>query len=106
MQALSSAVVVSFIVPAYNEEQLLGPTLESIHSAARDIGEPYEVIVVNDGSTDQTSLVAQQHGARVVAVAHRKISATRNSGAKVATGDFLCRLDKSCQTILYIHRRE
>ena len=93
MQALSSAVVVSFVVPAYNEEQLLGPTLESIHSAARDIGEPYEVIVVDDGSTDQTPLVAQQHGARVVAVAHRKISATRNSGAKVALGEFLFFVD-------------
>ena len=70
MQALSSAVVVSFVVPAYNEEQLLGPTLESIHNAARDIGEPYEVIVVDDGSTDQTPLVAQQHGAREIGRAH------------------------------------
>ena len=93
MQALSPPMVISFIVPAYNEEQLLGPTLESIHSAARDIGEPYEVIVVDDGSTDQTSLIAQHHRARVVAVAHRKISATRNSGAKVATGDFLFFVD-------------
>jgi len=84
---------ISFIVPAYNEEQLLGPTLESIHSAAREIGEPYEVIVVDDGSTDQTSLVARRHGALVVAVEHRKISATRNSGAQVATGDFFFFVD-------------
>ena len=93
MQALLPPPVVSFIVPAYNEEQLLGPTLESIHSAAQDIGEPYEVIVVDDGSTDQTALVAQRNGARVVAVAHRKISATRNSGAEVSAGEFLFFVD-------------
>lgn len=93
MQPAFSSIVLSFIVPAYNEEQLLGPTLESIHGAARAIGEPYEVIVVDDGSTDQTSLVAQRHGARVVAVEHRKISATRNAGAQVATGDFFFFVD-------------
>jgi len=93
MQPAISSVVLSFIVPAYNEERLLGQTLESIHSAARDIGEPYEVIVADDGSTDQTALVAQSHGAFVVKVNHRKISATRNSGAKVATGDFFFFVD-------------
>ena len=85
--------VISFIVPAYNEEQLLGQTLESIHSAAREIGDSYEVIVADDGSTDQTSLVAQRNGARVVYVEHRKISATRNSGADVAMGEFFFFVD-------------
>ena len=88
MQAL-----ISFIVPAYNEEQLLGQILESIHGAARAIGEPYEVIVVDDGSTDQTALIAQGHGARVLAVEHRQISATRNAGAKVASGAFFFFVD-------------
>ena len=85
--------VISFIIPAYNEEQLLGQTLESVHSAAREVGIPYEVIVVDDGSTDQTSLVAQRHGAQVISVSHRKISATRNSGANVAAGDFFFFVD-------------
>jgi glycosyltransferase involved in cell wall biosynthesis len=49
VQAANSSAVISFIVPAYNEEQLLGRTLQSIHSAARAVGEPYEVIVVDDG---------------------------------------------------------
>ena len=85
--------VISFIVPAYNEEQLLGQTLTSIHNAAQQVGEPYEVIVVDDGSTDQTPLIAQHHGAQVVSVNHRKISATRNSGAKSALGDFFFFVD-------------
>ena len=85
--------VISFIVPAHNEEQLLGRTLESIHRTARALGEPYEVVVVDDGSTDQTSIIAQRLGAVVVPVKHRKISATRNSGAKIATGDFFFFVD-------------
>ena len=85
--------IISFIVPAYNEEQLLGQTLASIHNAAREVGEPYEIIVVDDGSTDKTPLIAQHHGAQVVFVSHRKISATRNSGAKVASGDFFFFVD-------------
>ncbi len=85
--------VISFIVPAYNEAQLLGLTLQSIHSAAREIGQPYELIVVDDGSTDETGGVAQRHGAQVVSVNHRKISATRNSGAKVAVGELFFFID-------------
>jgi len=85
--------MISFIVPAYNEEQLLGATLQAIHDAARRVGEPYEVIVADDASTDQTALVALSHGAAVVSVAHRKISATRNSGAKLAQGDLLFFVD-------------
>lgn len=85
--------VISFIVPAYNEEQLLGQTLEAIHGAARALAEPYEVIVVDDGSTDQTPTVARHHGATVVPVSHRKISATRNSGAQVAAGNFFFFVD-------------
>ena len=93
MQPTPLPTVLSFIVPAYNEEQLLAATLEAIHSAARDVAEPYEVIVVDDGSTDQTAALALQHGARVVPVAHRKISATRNSGAAVASGEFFFFVD-------------
>jgi glycosyltransferase involved in cell wall biosynthesis len=79
--------VISFIVPAYNEERLLGATLDALHTAARMVGEPYELIVVDDASTDETALVARRHGALLVTVAHRQIAATRNSGARAANGD-------------------
>lgn len=79
--------MVSFIIPAYNEERLLGPTLFALHAAGQATGEPYEVIVVDDASTDGTAAVAEAHNARVVRVAHRQIAATRNSGAKEAKGD-------------------
>jgi glycosyltransferase involved in cell wall biosynthesis len=79
--------MISFIVPAHNEAQLIGRTLAAVHASARATGEPYEVIVVDDGSTDQTGPIARDLGARVVAVNFRKIAATRNAGARAATGD-------------------
>jgi glycosyltransferase involved in cell wall biosynthesis len=85
--------VICFIFSACNNEQLLGQILESIHSTALAIGKPYEVVVVDDGSTDQTSVIAKNHGALVVSFCHRAISATRHSGAKVAMGDLFFFVD-------------
>ena len=83
----------SFIIPAHNEEKLLPRTMESIHEAAKGLGEAYEVIVVDDASTDGTAQVAEQHGARVVRVEHRQISKTRNSGAAEARGEVFVFVD-------------
>lgn len=85
--------MISFIVPAYNEELLLGGTLYALHVAARSVGEPYEIVVADDASTDRTADVAKEHGARVVEVSHRQIATTRNSGARAAEGDFLIFVD-------------
>ena len=85
--------MISFIVPAYNEERLLGATLEALHTAARAVGEIYELIVVDDASTDRTALVAQSHDALLVSVAHRQIAATRNSGASAARGEMFIFVD-------------
>jgi glycosyltransferase involved in cell wall biosynthesis len=85
--------VISFIVPAHNEEAYLGKTLLAIHAAAGAVGEDYEVIVVDDASTDATADVAREHGARVVPVQHRQIAATRNSGARAAKGERLLFVD-------------
>lgn len=85
--------MISFVVPAYNEEQLLPRCLESIHGAARAVGEPYEIVVADDASTDATAAVAEAHGARVVAVTCRQIAATRNAGAKASTGRSLIFVD-------------
>ena len=85
--------MISFIVPAYNEERLLGATLLALHAAARSTGEPYEVIVADDGSTDRTAAVAEGSGARVVRIARRQIAAARNAGARAALGDCLVFVD-------------
>lgn len=85
--------MISFIVPAHNEAALIGGTLEALHSAARVAGQPYELIVVDDASTDATARIATDAGARVVRVEHRHIAATRNAGARAAAGDTLVFVD-------------
>jgi glycosyltransferase involved in cell wall biosynthesis len=79
--------MLSFIVPAHNEQACLGRTLQSIHESARAVNQPYEIIVADDASTDATAEIARQNNARVVSVNHRQIAATRNSGARAANGD-------------------
>jgi glycosyltransferase involved in cell wall biosynthesis len=85
--------VISFVVPAYNEEKYLPATLAAIHSAAREVGEPYEIVVANDDSADSTAAVAQWGGARVVTVQKRQIAGTRNAGGRAAQGDMLLFVD-------------
>jgi glycosyltransferase involved in cell wall biosynthesis len=85
--------MISFIIPAYNEELLLGATLAAVRAAARAAGEAYEIVVADDASTDATAAVAERGGARVVTVAHRQIAATRNAGARAAAGDWFIFVD-------------
>jgi glycosyltransferase involved in cell wall biosynthesis len=85
--------MLSFIVPAYNEELELPSTLSAIRAAADASSEPYEIIVVDDGSTDTTAAVAASGGARVVTIHRRQIAAARNAGAREARGDILFFVD-------------
>ena len=85
--------MISFVVPAHNEERLIGATLDAIHAAAREIALPYELIVVDDASTDHTAGIARDKGARVIACEHRQIARVRNTGARASTGDILIFVD-------------
>jgi len=93
--------MLSFIVPAYNEELELPSTIASIRAAAQDRsargrigrGEQYEIVVVDDASTDATARVAQEAGAKVVSINRRQIAAARNAGARHAQGDTLLFVD-------------
>ncbi len=85
--------MISFVIPAFNEEAMIGRTIDAVHAAARAAGETYEIVVADDGSTDRTAEIARERGARVVPVRHRQISATRNSGARAAEGDALIFVD-------------
>lgn len=85
--------MISFIVPAHDEEALLGATLDALQATARALSEPCEVIVVDDASTDRTAIIAQDHAAHVVNVSCRHIAATRNAGARAASGELLIFVD-------------
>lgn len=83
----------SFIIPAYNEERFLGSTLAAINEVGRAVAEPFEVIVVDDASSDRTAEIARAHEARVIAVSFRQIARTRNAGAQRARGEWLIFVD-------------
>ncbi len=85
--------MLSFIIPAYNEEALVGDTVEQLRVATEALGHDYEIIVVNDASTDRTAQIAEAAGARVVNVDNRQIAATRNAGAANAVGDVFIFVD-------------
>jgi hypothetical protein len=85
--------MLSFIVPAYNEEHELPRALAALRAAAESSTQPYEIIVVDDASSDATSEIAKRAGAIVVPVHYRHIAAVRNAGARAARGDFLFFVD-------------
>src|SRR5437764_1151001 len=74
--------MLSFIVPAYNEELELPSTIASIRAAAQDRsargrigrGEQYEIVVVDDASTDATARVAQDAGVKVISINRSQIA--------------------------------
>jgi glycosyltransferase involved in cell wall biosynthesis len=85
--------MISFIVPAYNEEHELAATLSAIRTAANGTAQPYEIIVVDDASTDATPEIASRAGAKVIPIHRRQIAASRNAGARAAQGEYLFFID-------------
>ncbi|MEW6159878.1 MAG: glycosyltransferase [Verrucomicrobiota bacterium] len=89
--------MISFIVPAHNEELWIAKCLGSIQAAMEKIAEPYEIMVVDDASTDATPRIAKEMGASIIQVEFRKISAVRNAGARAARGDVFFFVDADTQ---------
>jgi glycosyltransferase involved in cell wall biosynthesis len=90
---LPHELMTSFIIPAHNEELELAATLDAIHTAASHAGQPYEIIVVDDSSTDTTQEIASRASAKVIKIERRQIAAARNAGGRAARGDHLFFVD-------------
>ena len=86
----------SVVVPAHNEELLLPSGLAAIAAAAERAPGRVEVIVVANRCSDSTATLAHDAGAVVVENEARNISAVRNAGAAVATGDVIVTIDADC----------
>jgi glycosyltransferase involved in cell wall biosynthesis len=81
----------SIVIPAYNEAQFLGPCLDSLR--AQDFSGPYEVIVVDNNSTDGTADLARSRGAIVVGEARPGVCAARQRGTTAARGEIVVSTD-------------
>jgi len=84
--------MISVIIAVYNAERYIG---EAVESALRQTLPPAEVIVIDDGSTDRTSEVAQSFGdaIRYERRSRAGFAAGRNRGVELSTGDYLSFLD-------------
>lgn len=94
----------SVIVPAYNEEKLIGRCLTHVFDALRaNASDDWsaEVIVVDNNSTDRTAELALAAGAMVVFEPINQISRARNAGGRHASGDWLLFVDADS----YLHPR-
>lgn len=85
---------ISIVLPAKNESRAIGQTIERI----KQLNIAHEIIVVNDGSTDQTKQVAENAGSKVVTHPYSKGNgAAIKTGARTATGDIIVFMDADGQ---------
>ena len=95
-----STMKISIVVPAFNEEKLIGKSLARINLAAAAFhrtGWQTEMIVCDNNSTDQTAEIARANGAKVVFEPINQIARARNCGAAAATGEWLVFVDADSQ---------
>jgi glycosyltransferase involved in cell wall biosynthesis len=89
-RSLMSEPTVSIIIPAYNEGVVIGQIVALVHDSLQSRGEAYEIIVIDDGSDDDTAAIAEEAGALVV-----KHPYNIGNGAAVKTG-----IRKACGEIV------
>jgi glycosyltransferase involved in cell wall biosynthesis len=87
--------LVSVIIPAYNAETTLDDTLNSVRSQTH---RNLEIVVVDDGSTDDTAIVAQRHSAvdarvRIIRQDNAGVAAARNAGIAATSGRYVAPID-------------
>ena len=100
---------ISIVIPAYNEEKLIGQTLSAASDSLAAATSDGEIIVVNNLSNDRTTEIAQRGGARIAQETRRNIAAARNRGAREALGEVIFFIDadtqiskRTCQRIVTV----
>jgi len=89
-------VAVSVIVPAYNAAQTLPNCIGALLNQTFDRA-AYELIIVDDGSADETAQAADRPGVHLIRQVHAGPAAARNTGIKRARGDLLLFTDADCE---------
>ncbi len=90
-----TTATISIVIPVFNEEAAIGADLELITRTMDGAGQPYEIIVVNDGSTDRTAeIVSHMPGVRMISHdRNRGTGAARTTGLHAAVGDVVIMTD-------------
>jgi lipopolysaccharide/colanic/teichoic acid biosynthesis glycosyltransferase/glycosyltransferase involved in cell wall biosynthesis len=88
--------MISVIIPARNAEETLEQCLVAVLNQ-KGIEDPYEVIVIDDGSTDNTEGIARRVGITVIRLEGEGPAIARNVGAEVARGEFILFTDADCE---------
>lgn len=86
--------MISVIVPAYNAADTITDCVEAL--GRQHLDDAFEVIVVDDGSADDTAQRAQQAGAKVICTQRGRPAAARNAGIRAASGEIVCCTDADC----------
>jgi glycosyltransferase involved in cell wall biosynthesis len=89
-----TSLELSIIVPVYNAAEKIPTALDKIKTAIEDCGQTYEIIVVNDGSTDQTLLVLEDHKEMNPTIRVLTYANNVGKGHAVKTGILECRGSK------------
>jgi glycosyltransferase involved in cell wall biosynthesis len=86
--------VLTVVIPAYNEEKTIGNVLSSTAEVMDGLGVPYEIIVVNDGSTDKTGLIASNYKVTVLSYEqNRGKGYALKKALQYAQGDIIVTID-------------
>ena len=87
----------SFVIPAYNEENYVGNCISSIQNELERSSREAEIIVIDNASTDKTAEAAKKHkNVRVINEPIKGLVHARQRGLKEASGDLLAYLDADC----------
>ena len=86
-------MTIAVVIPAHNEERLIGRCLASIHRAAARASTEATVTVVANRCTDGTADVAESLGARVVTSEARNLASVRNTGIAAGAGEIVVTVD-------------
>jgi peptidoglycan-N-acetylglucosamine deacetylase len=83
--------MISVVIPALNEERLIRESLESLQK--QDYNGEYEIVVVDNGSRDNTAQIARSLGVKVIDCVRKGVSNARQAGAEAAAGEIIVQAD-------------
>ena len=91
---------ISVVIPAYNEEQYLGRCLQALRAQSYPASR-FEIIVVDNGSTDATADIAHRFGARIVSEPRKGVARARQTGFDAARGEIIASTDADTTVLTF-----